>query len=99
MKVMLITTKMNITYLANAEVFADKVKMKEPVQVIIQATKDGPMMAFLPYLEYSDEFKVGIEIPYEAILTINTPVKELQNQYNQMFGSGIQIASAMPSKF
>lgn len=98
MKVMLITTKMNVTYLANAEVFADKVKMKEPVQVIIQATKEGPMMAFLPYLEYCEQFKIGIEIPYESILTINTPVKELENQYNQMFGSGIQIASVLPSK-
>jgi hypothetical protein len=32
----------------------------------------------------------------EDILFISTPVRELENQYNQIFGSGIQIASAIP---
>lgn len=99
MSIKLITTKMNITYLSDVEILPEKLKLKQPVQVLVQPTKDGPMMAFVPFLEYCEEFRTGIEISNDAILTINVPVKELQNQYNQMFGSGIQIASVMPSKF
>jgi len=81
----LITTKMNVTYLSDVEVTNDTLKMKQPVQIIIQATKEGPMMAFLPFLEYSEEFRTGISISQNDVLTINVPVKELQNQYNQMY--------------
>jgi hypothetical protein len=30
------------------------------------------------------------------VLCITLPMVELENQYNQVFGSGIQIASAIP---
>jgi hypothetical protein len=32
------------------------------------------------------------------VLILSTPVVELENQYNQVFGSGIQIASTLPGK-
>jgi hypothetical protein len=54
------------------------------------------MMGFVPFLEFSEEFKKGIVIHYDDVLCITNPVVELQNQYNQYFGSGIQIASAIP---
>jgi hypothetical protein len=54
------------------------------------------MMAFSPFLDYCQEFKTGIRIHEDDILCITTPMREVENQYNQIFGSGIQIASAIP---
>ena len=54
------------------------------------------MMGFVPFLEFSQEFKTGIDFPIADVLTINTPVVELENEYNKIFGSGITIASAIP---
>jgi hypothetical protein len=54
-------------------------------------------MNFVPFLEYSEEFKTGIVLDINDILCITTPVKELLNEYNKLFGSGIQIASTIPN--
>ena len=51
-------------------------------------------IAFAPFLEFCEEWKSGVEVELFDVLTINTPVVELRNQYNTVFGSGIQIASA-----
>lgn len=97
MSIKLITFKTNQTIIAeivkedNATITA-----KELVQVIVQPSKDGPMMGFSPFLEYADEFKTGIEFERADILTINTPVVELRNEYSKLFGAGIQIASSIP---
>lgn len=72
-------------------------KIKKPVQVIVQPGQDGtPMMGFAPFLQFTNEFDSGILIGNEDVLTVTTPVVELENQYNKMFGVGIQIVSQMP---
>lgn len=96
MSLKLITLKTNHTLLADVELDKTTIKVKQPVQVVMQPTKEGPMMAFSPFIEYSEEFRTGIEIDINDVLCITTPVVELQNQYNQVFGSGIQIASVIP---
>lgn len=96
MKLKLITFKTNHTIIAQVSEEKTCIKAKQPVQVIVQPTKEGPMMAFAPFLDFSEEFEKGIVFHYEDILTINNPVVDLQNQYNKIFGSGIQIASAIP---
>jgi hypothetical protein len=53
-------------------------------------------MAFSPFLDYCAEFKTGISFHRNDILAITTPVVELENQYNSVFGSGIQIATSIP---
>jgi hypothetical protein len=93
----LITFKTNQTILG--EVVSETpthITLKQTVQVIVQPTKDGPMMGFSPFLEFSEEFKTGISLPKENIQCTTTPIVELANQYNQVFGSGIQIASSIP---
>lgn len=72
------------------------ITLKQPVQVVMQPTKEGPMVNYIPFLEYAEEFKNGIKISMNDVLCLTTPVVELVNQYNQIFGSGIQIASAIP---
>jgi hypothetical protein len=97
MKLRLITFKTNQTVLGTvSEENPAFIVMEKPVQVIVQPTKDGPMIGFSPFLEYSEQFNTGINFEVEDILCVTTPVTELQNQYSQMFGSGIQIASSIP---
>jgi hypothetical protein len=96
MTIKLITFKTAHTILGDVTEFPGGFTVKEPVQVIMQPSKEGPMMAFAPFLDYAEEFKTGISIGEEDVLCVTTPMRELENQYNQVFGSGIQIASAIP---
>lgn len=97
MKTKLVTFKTNQTIIAkidcndNGEVVA-----KEPVQVVMQPSKDGPMMGFAPFLEYCEEFGTGIKFSMNDVLCITTPVRELENQYSKHFGAGIEIATSIP---
>jgi len=97
MAVKLITFKTNQTLLASVVAENDEgITVKETVQVIVQPSKDGPMMGFSPFLEYAQEFKTGISFDVSDILCITSPMVELENEYNKLFGSGIQIASSIP---
>ena len=97
MTIKLVTLKTNQTILAEIDCTGEKeISMKEPVQVVLQNTKDGPMMGFAPFLDYAEEFNIGIKISMDDVLCLTTPSRELQNQYNKMFGSGITIASTIP---
>lgn len=96
MSIKLVTFKTNQTVIGTIDTDDKKITIKEPVQVVVQPGKDGPMMGFVPFLEFSQEFKTGIQFPLVDVLTINTPVVELENEYNKIFGSGITIASSIP---
>jgi hypothetical protein len=97
MSVKLVTFKTNHTIIASIDcVDETTIILKEPVQVVMQPSKDGPMVGFGPFLDYSLEFRTGIKFNMQDVLCITTPVVEIENQYNQIFGSGIQIASAIP---
>lgn len=101
MTIKLITLKTNHTLMGTVEE-SDKVAhitIKEPVQVVSvppRAANEQAGIAFVPFLEFANEFRTGIKIKTEDILTVTAPVVELENQYNQVFGSGIQIASSIP---
>ena len=97
MAVKLITFKTNQTIIASVVYENDeRITVKETVQVLVQPSKDGPMMGFSPFLEYAQEFKTGISFDISDILCITSPMVELENEYNKLFGSGIQIASSIP---
>lgn len=97
MTIKLLTFRTNQTLIGELDCTSDtEVVIKKPVQVVVQPTKEGPMMGFAPFLEYAEEFNTGIKITMDTVLCITTPVRELENQYNQTFGSGIQIASVIP---
>lgn len=94
----LVTLKTNHTLMAITDEHDSYVSLKTPVQVVSvppRAANENPGIAFVPFLEFSQEFKTGIKIAREDILCINAPVVELENQYNSIFGSGIQIAKAL----
>lgn len=96
MTVKLITFKTNQTILADVEEKGDVILAKQTVQVVVQPQNGQPMMGFVPFLEYTEEFKNGIQFNKSDILTTNTPVRELLNEYNRLFGSGLEIASTIP---
>ena len=55
MTLKLITFKTNHTILAETILQKDYIVVKQPVQVVMQPTKDGPMMGFGPFIEYCEE--------------------------------------------
>lgn len=97
MPVKLLTFKTNHTIIADVKVGENgDYTIHEPVQVVMQPSKDGASIGFAPFIQFCTEFKTGIKIAKEDILCVTTPIVELENQYNEMFGSGIQIASSIP---
>lgn len=96
----LITLKTNHTLLGEVtdDIEYEFVTIKEPVQVVQippRSQTESGTIAFAPFLEYSNEVRTGIKINRADILTITTPVLELENQYNTIFGSGITIAKTL----
>ena len=55
-----------------------------------QKNPDQPMMGLFPYAAYTEDH--SIEVDRARIVWSAKPVKELYNQYNSAFGSGIQLA-------
>lgn len=101
MTIKLVTFKTNHTIMGDVTESTKEsfITVKQPVQVVSvppRSANDPGSVAFSPFLEYADEFKTGFKINSSDVLIISTPVRELENQYNQIFGSGIQIASAIP---
>lgn len=96
----LITLKTNHTLLGEVtdDIEYEYLIIKEPVQVVQippRSQSDSGSIAFAPFLEYSNEVKTGIKISRNDVLTVTTPVLELENQYNTIFGSGITIAKTL----
>jgi hypothetical protein len=97
MFIKLVTLKTNHTLIGTLDCTDDNsVVIKEPVQVFMSPSKEGMQMGFGPFLDYSQEHKTGIKISMSDVLCITTPIVELENQYNQIFGSGITIANVIP---
>jgi len=92
----LLTFKTNHSIMGDVTETSSMFIISKPVQVVMQPTKDGASMGFVPYVQFCDEWKTGITIKKDDILFESTPVMELTNQYNDMFGSGIQIATSIP---
>lgn len=102
MELKIFTLKSGISLLGETEVnndntISNEIVIKQPVQVITQQTQQGPMIGFAMFLDYTEEFKTGISINSSEIITINTPVIELKNEYNKIFGNGFVIANQMPT--
>jgi hypothetical protein len=99
MSIKLITLKTNHTIMGGVDVFDTYITIKKTVQVVtvppsVQNPQGG--VAFTPFVEFAQEFRTGFKIYNQDILFISTPVVELENQYNEIFGSGIQIATSIP---
>jgi len=65
--------------------------VKSPAQVVLQNTEKGMSVALAPYMPFASG---DIKIYYCAIAAECTPDEKMVNEYNRIFGSGIQIAPA-----
>jgi hypothetical protein len=96
----IITFKTNQSIIGDvSEQIMNKVKISKPVQLIVippRSANDPGGVGFAPFLQYAEEFATGMFFSMDDILIITTPVVDLRNQYNEVFGSGIQIASSIP---
>jgi hypothetical protein len=91
-----------IKLVSGEELVGDVTTDAEGVQVVIKqpcylqmiparSESSQSMMALVPYAMYLEDHSVTIES--KNILWSGKPVTELYNQYNSVFGSGIQLAA------
>lgn len=70
---------------------SSKYEVKNPAQIVLQRTETGVGVAMAPYMPYATG---NINLHQTAIASDCTPDINLVNEYNKLFGSGIQIAPA-----
>jgi hypothetical protein len=73
--------------------YSDFFEMKNPAVIVMQQTNDGLGVALAPYMPYATG---NTQLMKQAIASQATPDVKMENEYNRIFGSGIQIASVMP---
>lgn len=74
--------------------------MKNPVMVLLippRSASDVSSVGIVPFLNYTNEFKDGIKIHKSDIFCTTTPMRDLLNQYNQAFGSGLVVPGGLIS--
>lgn len=73
------------------------ITIEDPAQVAMMPSQGGApnsmSIGLLPWIPYSEESKFSI--PKDKIVTSYTPSVDLINNYNRLYGSGIQIASSI----
>jgi hypothetical protein len=65
--------------------------IESPATILMQQTKDGVGLALMPYMPYSEG---KLKLFSQCIATEGTPSTKMVNEYNRLFGSGIEIAPA-----
>jgi hypothetical protein len=65
--------------------------LKKPAQIVVQQTERGMGVGLAPYMPYVEG---NVSLYRNAIASEGEPVEQMQNEYNRLFGSGIQIAPA-----
>jgi hypothetical protein len=66
-------------------------ELKNPAQIVLQRSDKGMGVAIAPYMPYADG---NVTLYKSAIAAECKPDVNLVNEYNKIFGSGIQIAPA-----
>lgn len=71
-------------------------KIKDPVGIHLMPNQSGQVsLALLPWLPYAADHTFTIAKENIMVMPFD-PSVDLLNRYNQMFGSGIQIANNLP---
>lgn len=65
--------------------------IKNPAVVMMQRTEQGVGIALMPYLPYCDG---NISFYKQALVAVGEPSQNMINEYNRIFGAGIQVAPA-----
>lgn len=72
--------------------YAGHYDMKNPANIMLQPTQNGQMgVGIAPYMPYATG---TISLNKSAIAAFAEPDQKMVNEYNRIFGSGIEIAPA-----
>ena len=77
--------------IGKAEVTGLGYTLEAPATILMQQTKDGVGLALMPYMPYTEGKVILFS---QCIATEGTPSAKMINEYNRLFGSGIEIAPA-----
>jgi len=65
--------------------------LNDPAAIVIQQTEKGVGVGLAPYMPYAES---TITLYATAIGTEGSPSKNMENEYNRIFGSGIEVVPA-----
>lgn len=68
---------------------ADSVTIQDPCTLGIMQSQTGPRLNMMPMLLFSEQKKVQLQKSH--ILYTVTVAQEIQNKYNEIYGSGIVL--------
>jgi hypothetical protein len=71
--------------------FPDHIEVKTPAVILMQQTEKGIQMGMMPSMPYAEG---NIKLYKHAIAKEATPSDKMINEYNRLYGSGIEIAPA-----
>lgn len=71
--------------------FGEFYEIKNPAVVMLQRTEQGVGVALMPYMPYCDG---NVNFYRQAIVAVGEPSQNMVNEYNRLYGSGIQVAPA-----
>ena len=71
--------------------YGDHVDIKNPAVVMLQRTEQGMGVALMPYMPYCEG---NISFYRNSIVAIGEPSQNMINEYNRIYGAGIQVAPA-----
>lgn len=77
--------------IGKVEVTALGYYVEAPATILMQQTKDGVGLALMPYMPYTEG---KVKLFSQCIATEGNPSAKMINEYNRLFGSGIEIAPA-----
>lgn len=89
MSIQIVVLVSGLTLLGEVAEVAEGVVITHPVNVItVPSTpqKQGGL-AFVPFLEYTQEFDTGIALKRDQILTIATPTEEIARKHQSIFSN------------
>ena len=67
-------------------------ELKNPANIMLQQTGNGQMgVGIAPYMPYADG---NVRLNWSAIAAEAEPEQSMINEYNRIFGSGIEVVSA-----
>ena len=81
-----------IADVSNSDSEENRFRVRNPALVI--ARQSDVILAPLLHLVEEHEFEISLKDV--AFNTMFTPKRELENHYNQLFGSGLVLTTAMP---
>lgn len=71
----------------------EKIMVKNPAMVIVRQSE----VILAPLLHLVEENQIELDMKDVAFNSLFTPKRELENHYNQIYGSGLVLTTSMPS--